>query len=82
MDPSRYGPGPIILKAFKMGVNYFDTSNLYANSQLAFRKGLPELNLIPGKEGYDEKLRESIFLTTKTHQRWGKPGFPGTGECQ
>jgi len=69
-------PVPIILKAFKIGVNYFDTSNLYAKSQLHFGKAFRKLNLIPGEEGYDKKLRESIFLTTKTHQRWGKPGFP------
>ena len=74
--PADVDPVPIILKAFKIGVNYFDTSNLYAKSQLHFGKAFRKLNLIPGEEGYDEKLRESIFLTTKTHQRWGKPGFP------
>ncbi len=74
--PPDVDPVPIILKAFKMGVNYFDTSNLYADSQLHFGKAFRKLNLIPGEAGYDDKLRESIFLTTKTHQRWGKPGFP------
>jgi len=74
--PADVDPVPIILKAFKMGVNYFDTSNLYAKSQLHFGLAFRQLNLIPGEPGYDKKLRESIFLTTKTHQRWGKPGFP------
>jgi aryl-alcohol dehydrogenase-like predicted oxidoreductase len=74
--PADVDPVPIILKAFKMGINYFDTSNLYAKSQLHFGKAFRKLNLIPGEAGYDKKLRESIFLTTKTHQRWGKPGFP------
>lgn len=74
--PADVDPVPIILKAFKMGLNYFDTSNLYDASQVHFGKAFRKLNLIPGEEGYDEKLRESIFLTTKTHQRWGKPGFP------
>lgn len=74
--PADVDPVPIILKAFKMGINYFDTSNLYAKSQLHFGKAFQQLNLIPGEPGYDSKLRESIFLTTKTHQRWGKPGFP------
>jgi aryl-alcohol dehydrogenase-like predicted oxidoreductase len=74
--PPDVDPVPIILKAFKMGVNYFDTSNLYDGSQLNFGKAFRKLNLIPGEPGYDEKLRQSIFLTTKTHQRWGKPGFP------
>lgn len=74
--PPDVDPVPIILKAFKMGVNYFDTSNLYDDSQLHYGKAFRKLNLIPGEEGYDQKLRESIFLTTKTHQRWGKPDFP------
>ncbi len=74
--PPDVDPVPIILKAFKMGINYFDTSNLYDGSQLNFGKAFRKLNLIPGQPGYDEKLRESIFLTTKTHQRWAKPGFP------
>ena len=72
--PADVDPVPIILKAFKIGVNYFDTSNLYDGSQLNYGKAFRELNLIPGEAGYDEKLRESIFLTTKTHQRWAKPG--------
>jgi len=74
--PADVDPVPIILKAFKMGINYFDTSNLYANSQLHFGEAFRQLNLIPGEPGYDRELRESVFLTTKTHQRWGKPGFP------
>ena len=74
--PTDVDPVPIILKAFKMGINYFDTSNLYAGSQLNYGKAFRKLNLIPGEPGYDEKLRESIWLTTKTHIRWAKGGFP------
>ena len=59
-----------------MGINYFDTSNLYLKSQLHFGKAFQKLNLIPGKEGYNKKLRESIWLTSKTGMRWGKPGWP------
>ena len=80
--PEDVDPVPIILKAFKMGVNYFDTSNLYAGSQLNFGKAFEILNLIPGQPGYDKKLRESIFLTTKTHIRWAKPGFTDTDEVR
>lgn len=65
----------IILKAFKLGVNYFDTSNLYAGSQLNYNKAFRMLNLIPGEPTYDEKLRKSIWLTSKTCMRWGKPGW-------
>ena len=80
--PEDVDPVPIILKAFKMGVNYFDTSNLYLGSQLNFGKAFGILKLIPGQPGYDKKLRESIFLTTKTHIRWAKPGFTDTDEVR
>jgi len=76
--PEDVDPVPIIQKAFKMGINYFDTSNLYLGSQMNFGQAFQSLNLIPGKAGYDQKLRESIFLTTKTHIRWAKPGFSDT----
>jgi aryl-alcohol dehydrogenase-like predicted oxidoreductase len=74
--PADVDPVPIILKAFKLGINYFDTSNLYAGSQLNFHKAFEILNLIPGEQNYDEKLRKSIWLTSKTCMRWGKPGWP------
>ncbi len=74
--PEDVDPVPIILKAFKLGINYFDTSNLYGPSQRNFNKAFTQLNLIPGREGYNEALRKSIWLTSKTCMRWGKPGFP------
>ena len=70
--PSDVDPVKIILKAFEKKVNYFDTSNLYGPSQLNFGKAFKELSLIPGQAGYDEKLRKSIFLTSKTHLRVAK----------
>ena len=80
--PPDVDPVPIILKAFRMGINYYDTSNLYQGSQLIYGKAFRQLNLIPGEPGYDKKLRESIFLTTKTHIRWGKPGVEDTDEVR
>ncbi len=74
--PEDVDPVPIILKAFDLGINYFDTSNLYDASQLNFNKAFKILNLIPGEENYNEELRKSIWLTSKTAQRWGKPGWP------
>lgn len=74
--PDDVDPVPIILKAFELGVNYFDTSNLYAKSQLHYHSAFEKLNLIPGKENYNKELRESIWLTSKTAMRWGKPGWP------
>ena len=73
--PEDVDPIPIILKAFELGINYFDTSNLYADSQLNYHKAFKQLNLIPGEEGYNEALRKSIWLTSKTAMRWGKPGW-------
>lgn len=74
--PDDVDPVAIILKAFEMGVNYFDTSNIYGPSQLNFGKAFRKMNLIPGEENYDDRLRESIFLTSKTHLRWAKGGYP------
>ena len=72
-------PVDIIMKAFKLGVNYFDTSNYYGPSQTNFGRAFRRLNLIPGQPGYNEKLRKSIFLTSKTGLRWGKGGYPVEG---
>ncbi len=71
-------PVKIILKAFDLGINYFDTSNLYGPSQVNLGKAFRIKNLIPGSRNYDENLRHSIFLTTKTHLRCAK----GDGEVK
>ncbi len=70
--PADVDPVKIILKAFEKGINYFDTSNLYGPSQMNYGKAFRQLKLIPGEQGYDEKLRKSIFLTSKTHLRTAK----------
>jgi aryl-alcohol dehydrogenase-like predicted oxidoreductase len=69
-------PVQIILKAFELGINYFDTSNLYQESQLHYGEAFRKLNLVPDKPLYNKKLRKSIFITTKSHIRWGNKGFP------
>ncbi len=74
--PEDVDPVKIILKAFDLGINYFDTSNLYGPSQINFNKAFRIKNLIPGSASYDEALRSSIFITTKTHLRYAK----GDGE--
>jgi predicted aldo/keto reductase-like oxidoreductase len=70
--PEDVDPVAIILKAFDKGVNYFDTSNLYGPSQTNYGKAFKHLELIPGSPGYNENLRKSIFLTSKTHLRIAK----------
>jgi aryl-alcohol dehydrogenase-like predicted oxidoreductase len=77
--PPDVDPGKIILKAFDLGINYFDTSNLYGPSQQNYGKVFRQLNLVPGNPGYNESARRSIFLTTKTHLRWAK-GLPDIPE--
>lgn len=74
--PSDLDPAAVIVKAFKLGINYFDTSNVYGSSQLNYHKAFKVLNLIPEEANYDDNLRKSIWLTTKTKMRWGKPGYP------
>jgi aryl-alcohol dehydrogenase-like predicted oxidoreductase len=34
------------------------------------------MNLISGEPNYDENLRNSIWITSKTHMRWGNSGYP------
>ena len=77
--PPDVDPVAIILKAFDQKINYFDTSNLYGPSQLNFNKAFRQLDLVPGNAGYHESLRESIFITTKSHLRWAKGGYPVKG---
>lgn len=73
--PEDVDPVKIILKAFDLGINYFDTSNAYGPSQMNFGKAFRELHLIPGQPGYDERRRHEIFLTSKTMLRWAKGGW-------
>ncbi len=77
--PPDVDPIAIILKAFNKGVNYFDTSNLYGPSQLNYNKAFKILGLIPGNVGYNESLRRSFFLTSKTHLRFAKGGWQADG---
>ncbi len=77
--PADVDPVKIILKSFDLGVNYYDTSNLYGPSQTNYGKAFKQLDLIPGHTIYNEKLRHSIFLTSKTHLRIarGNPNIEG-----
>jgi aryl-alcohol dehydrogenase-like predicted oxidoreductase len=77
--PEDVDPVKIILKAFNLGINYFDTSNVYGPSQMNYGKAFRYLNLIPGQSGYNESLRKSIFLTSKTGLRWAKGGWRKEG---
>ena len=77
--PADVDPVKIVLKAFDLGINYFDTSNAYGPSQSIYGKAFRELHLIPGEAGYDERKRRSIFLTSKSVLRFGKGGWTKPG---
>ncbi len=76
LTPADVKPEQIILKAIELGVNYFDTSNVYGASQINYGKAFRALHLIPGTPGYDEKKRRSIFLASKTLLRPAKGTAP------
>lgn len=63
-------PVEIIVKAINSGLNYLDTSNVYGPSQTNFGKAFKQLNLIPGSSNYNEKLRRSLFIASKTMMRY------------
>jgi aryl-alcohol dehydrogenase-like predicted oxidoreductase len=73
--PADVDPVRIILKAFDLGINYYDTSNVYGPSQMNYGKAFRHLDLVPGETGYNESLRKSIFITSKTGLRWAKGGW-------
>ena len=72
--PSNADPVRIILKAFDLGINYYDTSNIYGPSPTYYGEAFKIKRLIPGSADYDENLRKSIFITSKTHLRFAKGG--------
>ena len=62
-------PIAIIEKAYRLGINYMDTSNVYGPSQKNYGKAFRRLGLSPAAGNYDAKAREKIFVATKTHFR-------------
>jgi aryl-alcohol dehydrogenase-like predicted oxidoreductase len=72
--PENIDPVAIIEKAYNLGVNYFDTSNVYGPSQMNYGKAFRQLGLVPGMSNYDSSKRKAIFLTSKTGLRFGKGG--------
>ena len=72
--PENTDPVAIIEKAYNLGVNYFDTSNVYGPSQMNYGKAFLRLGLVPGSTNYEDSKRKAIFLTSKTMLRFGKGG--------
>ena len=62
-------PVAIIEKAYRLGINYLDTSNVYGASQKHFGEAFRRLGLSPAAANYDPTARERIFVASKTHIR-------------
>jgi aryl-alcohol dehydrogenase-like predicted oxidoreductase len=62
-------PIAIIEKAYRLGINYMDTSNVYGPSQKNYGEAFRRLGLSPSVVNYDPSAREKIFVATKTHFR-------------
>ncbi len=72
--PENTDPVAIIEKAYQLGVNYYDTSNVYGPSQVNYGKAFRKLGLVPETPNYLASKRKEIFLTSKTMLRFGKGG--------
>jgi aryl-alcohol dehydrogenase-like predicted oxidoreductase len=62
-------PIAVIEKAYRLGINYMDTSNVYGPSQKNYGEAFRRLGLSPGAGNYDAEARKKIFVATKTHFR-------------
>ena len=67
--PEGVDPVAIIEKAYRLGVTYYDTSNVYGPSQTNFGAAFRNLDLVPGTPNYGAAARKRIFLASKTHIR-------------
>jgi aryl-alcohol dehydrogenase-like predicted oxidoreductase len=76
--PDDVDPVAIIVDAYRRGVNYFDTSNVYDDSQRNYGKAFRELGLVPGLPNYQEAQRRRVFVASKTMLRMAK-GSPPPG---
>ena len=60
----------IVARAVELGVNYLDTANAYGPSQGIYGEAFWRMKITPGHWEYDARLRESLFINTKTGQRY------------
>jgi aryl-alcohol dehydrogenase-like predicted oxidoreductase len=67
--PDLDAPG-IVARAIELGVNFLDTARGYGPSESLFGQAFWRLKITPGHPQYDAARRESLFIATKTHQRF------------
>ena len=69
---SGIDPVAIIEKAYNIGINYMDTSNVYGPSQQNFGKAFRKLQILPDSHNYSSTRRERVFIASKSHFRSAK----------
>jgi hypothetical protein len=62
-------PVAIIEKAYGLGINYMDTSNIYGPSQQNYGRAFRRLGLSPTAGNYKPQARANLFVAGKTHMR-------------
>jgi len=62
----------IIVRAVQLGLNYLDTSNVYGPSQVNYGEAFRRLRLVPNAPDYNAALRQSLFVNSKTTQRFAR----------
>jgi aryl-alcohol dehydrogenase-like predicted oxidoreductase len=60
----------IIVRAVQLGVNYLDSANVYGPSQTNYGEAFRRLHLTPGASGYNPALRKSLYIASKTRERY------------
>jgi aryl-alcohol dehydrogenase-like predicted oxidoreductase len=60
----------IIVRAVQLGLNYLDTANAYGPSQMNYGEAFRRLHLTPTDTSYDLRLRQSLYVASKTGRRF------------
>jgi hypothetical protein len=60
----------IVVRAVELGVNYLDTANAYGLSQSLYGEAFRRINVTPASADYNGALREQLYVTSKTLQRY------------
>jgi aryl-alcohol dehydrogenase-like predicted oxidoreductase len=61
----------IIVRAVQLGLNYLDSANVYGPSQMNYGEAFRRLHLVPGTADYNAPLRASLYIASKTRERYG-----------
>ena len=62
----------IIVRAVQLGVNYLDSANVYGPSQMNYGEAFRRMHLVPGTPDYNAPLRASLYIASKTRERYGQ----------